>query len=209
MPHPALRAALLAFIPWLAACAADLADQDYRVGHPAAVEQRSLQARFDRLEEGQRLPDIDRERLARLAGEWLRRGAGPVAIAGGDGGLAQDLAGILRELGVVVAVLPEGAKAETAVVEVPVWAVRLPECGAFERGFNPDMDNMPHSNWGCALQRNRAAMVQNPADLVRARPASGRDGSRAADVLDKYQRGAATGSAEEGISAGTASSVGH
>lgn len=60
-----------------------------------------------------------------------------------------------------------------------------------------------------AVERNRALMVQNPADLLRARPSSGRDGNRAADVLGKYGRGEATGSAPEALSAGSVSSVGH
>lgn len=59
-----------------------------------------------------------------------------------------------------------------------------------------------------AVERNRAMMVQNPADLVRAREASGRDGNRATDVLGKYGRGEATGSAPEAMAAGSVSSVG-
>lgn len=59
-----------------------------------------------------------------------------------------------------------------------------------------------------AVERNRAMMVQNPADLIRAREASGRDGTRAVDVLAKYGRGEATSSAPEALSGGSVSSVG-
>ena len=48
-----------------------------------------------------------------------------------------------------------------------------------------------------AVERNRAMMVQNPADLYRARDASGRDGNRAVDVLAKYGRGEPTASSGE------------
>lgn len=59
-----------------------------------------------------------------------------------------------------------------------------------------------------AVERNRAMMVQNKADLIRAREASGRDSNRAVDVLAKYGRGEATGSAPEALSGGSVSSVG-
>jgi len=52
-----------------------------------------------------------------------------------------------------------------------------------------------HAAQPSAVERNRAMMMQNPADLLRAREASGRDGNRAADVLARYGRGEATGSA--------------
>jgi pilus assembly protein CpaD len=74
--------------------------------------------------------------------------------------------------------------------------------------MNPDHTNAPNSNWGCSGQRDMALMIQNPADLVRAREASGRDANRSADVLGKYQRGEATSSAIENQTAGTTSSVG-
>lgn len=48
-----------------------------------------------------------------------------------------------------------------------------------------------------AVARNRAMMVQNPNDLVRARASSGRDANRSVDVLGKYGRGEATASASE------------
>lgn len=59
-----------------------------------------------------------------------------------------------------------------------------------------------------AVERNRALMMQNPADLVRARESTGRDGARSADVLAKYGRGEATSSAPEALSGGTVSGLG-
>jgi pilus assembly protein CpaD len=51
-------------------------------------------------------------------------------------------------------------------------------------------------------------MLQNPADLVRARDSSGRDANRAADVLLKYGKGQATSSEVEKQSSGSTSTVG-
>lgn len=204
----------------LAGCGADLAQHDYRLSHPVAVENRSAVAVFDRPADGQPLGPYDRDRLARLAAEHLRRGSGPVEVAAGAKPGEEEaakvfvtqLAEALRAAGAqgveakVVVGGPEQAgspKPGEAVVRVPVWTAKVEECGSFERGLNPDYGNAPNSNWGCSIQRNRALMLQNPADLVRARDSTGRDGNRAADVLDKYGKGQATASqAEAGASAG-------
>jgi pilus assembly protein CpaD len=212
----------LALLPLLAACAADLSEHDYRVGHPIAVEQQTATAVFDRPPEGVAISDYDRLRLGRLADEALRRGAGTAqVIAGTKAGeeaanqaFALALAAVLKDKGVdqvevkVVGGGDGAPGAGVAVVTVPVWTARGPECGEFKRGVNPDWNNAPNSNWGCATQRNKALMVQNPADLVRAREASGRDGNRSVDVLDKYGRGVAVGSAKEPDAQGTATATG-
>ncbi len=219
--NPRHAAALLVLPLLLSACVdemilpADLSEHDYRISHPVTVEERAEVAIFDRPAEGVALSAYDRGRLTRLAAESVRRGSGPaqvVAVAGSEG-FARSLAAIIKDGGVaeveVRVVAGEGAPEDgTAVVRVPVWTAVAPECGSFDRGLNPNSSNAPNSNWGCSLQRNRALMVQNPADLIRAREASGRDGNRASQVLDKYGRGEATGSAAEAIKQGSTSPVG-
>lgn len=218
------RAVLSALVlaPLLGGCAADLAEHDYRLAHPIVVEEKAAGALFARPAEGAPLSSADRDRLGRLAEESLRRGAGAIEITAGarpgeEAGaqaFAQTLADTLRAWGVAavnvaVASGPDAAlQPGQAQVRVPVWEAKAPECGTFDRGLNPDYANAPHSNWGCSLQRNRALMVQNPADLVRARETSGRDGARASTVLEKYGKGDATGSAKEALSAGSTSDVG-
>ncbi|CUW38429.1 putative Type IV pili component(Pilus biogenesis CpaD-related,10-203) [Magnetospirillum sp. XM-1] len=219
-----LRVVLSALVlaPLLGGCAADLVEHDYRLAHPITVEEKAAVALFSRPAEGASLSPADRDRLGRLAEESLRRGAGAIEVSVGAKageeaaalGFAQTLADTLRAWGVgavtvAVAGGPDSAlQPGQAQVRVPVWEAKAPECGTFERGLNPDYSNAPNSNWGCSLQRNRALMVQNPADLVRARETSGRDGGRAATVLEKYGKGEATGAAKEATSAGSTSSVG-
>lgn len=41
-----------------------------------------------------------------------------------------------------------------------------PECGAWPTNVSDDVRNLPHANLGCATQRNFAAQVANPADLL-------------------------------------------
>ncbi|KIL99707.1 Flp pilus assembly protein CpaD [Paramagnetospirillum magnetotacticum MS-1] len=214
--------ATLVLMPVLAGCEADLAEHDYRLSHPIAVEEKAAVALFARPAPGAPLSDIDRDRLGRLAEESLRRGAGPIQITVGARtgeeadaqAFAQTLSDTMRAWGVgpVVVAVAGGADAVPqpglAQVRVPVWEAKAPECGTFDRGLNPDYANAPHSNWGCSIQRNKALMVQNPADLVRARDTSGRDANRANDVLEKYGKGEATSSAREPITAGSTSAVG-
>ena len=200
----------------LAACdPAYLSQQDGHIAHPITAETRNALAVFD----GPDLSEFDRDRLKRLAAQSLRRGAGAVDIvveskASGEDvakNLAAQMVAVLKREGVRTVkssvVITESGDG-SATVKVPVWEAVAPECGAFERGLNPDHDNAPHSNWGCSIQRNTALMVQNPADLVRARESSGRDANRAADVLAKYGRGEATSSALESKTAGSTSDVG-
>lgn len=206
----------------LTACAADMSEHDPRISHPLTAEQRTAVAMFDRPAEGGALSGFDRDRLVRLAGESLRRGTGPVQITVGakpgeeavEQEFAQTLASVLKNGGAadvqvkVVGGGDAGPGVDVAEVRVPIWVAVVPECGSFDRGVNPDQTNAPNSNWGCSLQRNKGLMVQNPADLIRAREASGRDANRSGDVLGKYGRGEATGSASESIKQGSTSSVG-
>ena len=218
---PRLAAAVLILLA-LTACAADMSEHDERISHPLTAERRSAVAVFDRPADGGRLSGFDHDRLVRLAGESLRRGAGPIQITVAakpgeeavEQDFAQSLAEVLKNGGAaevqikVVAGGDAGPGVGAAEIKVPIWVAVVPECGSFERGINPDQTNAPNSNWGCSIQRNKGLMVQNPADLIRAREASGRDANRSGDVLGKYGRGEATGSAAEAINQGSTSSVG-
>lgn len=186
---------LFALLPLLSGCA-DLAKEDPRLGHPIDVELRSLHAEITP-ETADGFTPPQAEQLRRIAGEAQRRAAGAATVASGDPAWAHRVAEQLRRDGAAQVVEAAGV-GPGASIDMPVWQAKPPSCGEFgEFGANPDYDNAPSLNWGCAMQHNIAVMTQNPADLMRARPESGRDGNRSADVLDKYGRGLATGSAPE------------
>jgi len=70
-------------------------------------------------------------------------------------------------------------------------------CGQWPANLGPGqdasyMENRPYWNLGCASQRNLAAMVDNPADLVQPRAETPVLTSRRATALDKYRKGEAT-----------------
>jgi pilus assembly protein CpaD len=74
------------------------------------------------------------------------------------------------------------------VVAVP------PDCPDWSENVGRDPQNMPWPNMGCATQRNLAAMVANPEDLVRPRGETPRPGERRDVVWGKYSNGEMTGS---------------
>jgi pilus assembly protein CpaD len=65
-----------------------------------------------------------------------------------------------------------------------LWPHDLGSTGDRERS-----ENLEYWNFGCAAQRNLAAQVENPADLVQPRGEGPADTPRRTMVLEKYRRG--------------------
>jgi pilus assembly protein CpaD len=68
--------------------------------------------------------------------------------------------------------------------------------------------NHPYWNLGCANQRNLAAMVENPADLVQPRGETPAWSGRRSTVLDKYRKGESTATIYPDSNKGKISSIG-
>ncbi len=69
-------------------------------------------------------------------------------------------------------------------------------------------ENRQYYNFGCAHQRNLAAMVDNPADLVQPRGEMPSYTSRRTTVFNKHQRGEGTATVYPDASKGSISNVG-
>ena len=54
------------------------------------------------------------------------------------------------------------------------------------------LDNKPYWNFGCAYQRNMAAMADNPADLVQPRAETPAYTARRTASFEKYRKGTST-----------------
>ena len=63
--------------------------------------------------------------------------------------------------------------AGTVRVVVTRLSASVPSCPDFSRIYQPDYEASTTSNFGCATNKNLAAMIANPADLVRGEPGSG------------------------------------
>lgn len=75
-----------------------------------------------------------------------------------------------------------------------------PECGHWPTNVAYEPQNMTMPNIGCANQRNLAAMIVNPGDLLGPRTETPRSSERRDGVWEKYQKGQQTASekAEDG-----------
>ncbi|HET9717531.1 MAG TPA: CpaD family pilus assembly protein [Pseudolabrys sp.] len=67
-------------------------------------------------------------------------------------------------------------------------------CGEWPAGLGPSphsgyLENQPYWNLGCATQRNLAAMVDNPADLVQPRGEVPPYAPRRTVAIDRYRKG--------------------
>lgn len=67
-----------------------------------------------------------------------------------------------------------------------------PQCGNWPTNLAYEPQNLPQPNLGCATQRNLAAMVANPADLLGPRTDGERSGERRNAAWQKYIKGDVT-----------------
>lgn len=72
-----------------------------------------------------------------------------------------------------------------------------PVCGPESVSLLSDFDNRVSSEFGCATQRNVAAMLANPADLETPRPMTAPDAPTLGRVVSEWRAGRTTGSAAE------------
>ncbi|WP_082735651.1 CpaD family pilus assembly protein [Polycladidibacter stylochi] len=76
------------------------------------------------------------------------------------------------------------------------------KCGQWPENIKANADNTNFHNFGCSQQANLAAMVDNPADLLRPRPSTPSDPARRARVIGAYRQGQNTSSQHtEGVGA--------
>jgi pilus assembly protein CpaD len=86
-------------------------------------------------------------------------------------------------------------------------------CGEWPDDLGPSWNsvytsNQPYWNFGCASQRNLAAMVDNPADLVQPRGEIPAYAPRRSVVLDKYTKGTNPSGTYTGYETGKISDLG-
>ncbi|KAA5603419.1 CpaD family pilus assembly protein [Blastochloris sulfoviridis] len=155
------------------------------------------------------LTAVQRAELTAFAGNWRRRGTGPVFIevpAGTDNEQAARIASReVRSLLVATGIpgngislqpyqpFPEDTLAPLRVV-YPVVKAEAGPCGVWPDDLGvQDMfhqaENRQYWNFGCANQKALAAMVDNPADLVQPRREQAASAARRQTVVEKYIKG--------------------
>ena len=186
---------------------------DYRLRHPIAVTEanRSIVVFVGRERGG--LSGSQRADIMGLARTWLSEGTGTiVADVPVDTANARAAASTFREIRSVLAAggVPPRAVSRRAYhpddpATLPTIRLSYPRiaavagpCGVWPADLGPNIDdpfyneNKPYHNFGCATQRNLAAMVDNPADLEQPRPESPAYAMRRTASFEKYRKGIST-----------------
>jgi pilus assembly protein CpaD len=183
---------------------------DYRLRHPIAVQEadRSIVVFVGRGRGG--LSAAQRADVMGLAQSWLREGTGVISVDvpvhTPNARAAEDSMREIRSAFAAAGVPPRAVNVRPYRPEDPrhMAAIRLnyPKisavagpCGLWPDDLGPSInnkgyfDNKPYYNFGCSYQRNMAAMVDNPSDLVQPRPETPAYMARRSIGFEKYRKG--------------------
>ncbi|MBV8921046.1 CpaD family pilus assembly protein [Bradyrhizobium sp.] len=186
---------------------------DYRLRHPIAVEEADRAIVIFVGSERGGLSDAQRADVVGLARRWVHDGTGAV-IADVPVGTpnARAAASTFREIRSLLAaggVPPRGIILRKYRPDDPAFLppIRLSyprimaiagPCGEWPADLGPSImdpgygENRPYYNFGCATQRNLAAMIDNPADLEQPRSETPPYTMRRNAAFEKYRKGEST-----------------
>ncbi|MDB5485194.1 MAG: pilus assembly protein CpaD [Tardiphaga sp.] len=188
---------------------------DYRLRHPIAIQEgvQTTEVFVGTARGGLSAPQ--RADVLALAQNWLREGTGAITIDvpvdTPNARAAKDSYREVQALLVAAGVPPRGITTRnykpddprlfaTIRLNYPKITATVGPCGTWPEDLGPSiknkayLDNKPYFNLGCANQRNLAAMVDNPADLVQPRPETPAYTSRRSVVLNNFRKGDPTAS---------------
>lgn len=206
----------------LAACEANMANYDYAANHPIRVEVKTALLILEP-GPGGRVQVSDVAAIDEFSHDFGNRAAGGIDIKVGATsasdplamGFAGDVTQVLISRGVPVNAIhltyatdADAAKHGRAVMQFPIYVALADECGTWKDRPEFTPENESTYNYGCATQRNIAAMVVNPRDLIDATPSSGRLAARADNVVGKYIVGNTIGAGGESAPITTTTTTG-
>jgi len=192
---------------------------DYRMRHPITMKEsdRTLEV-FIGTNRGE-LNATQRAQILAFALKWRREATGGLVIARPVGSSNERAAAdSMREIMSILAAggMPPnsigvrtyqagGPALATVRVSYPRIAAQAGPCGIWPEDIGPSFnrdyfENQPMWNNGCASQRNLAAMVDNPADLVEPRAETPANTMRRTTVMEKYRQGVDTATQQSATS---------
>jgi pilus assembly protein CpaD len=187
--------------------------EDYRLRHPITVQEsnRSIVLFVGDARGG--LSATQREDVAGLARNWIAEGTGAIVVdvpvdtpnARAADSAYREARAVLQTVGVPANGIklhhytPSDPRTLATVrFTYPKMTAVVGPCGIWPEGLGPSvkdpsyMENKSYYNFGCAYQRNMAAMVANPADLVQPRPETPAYTVRRTEGFEKYRKGSDT-----------------
>jgi len=186
---------------------------DYRLRHPIAVAEvnQSIVVFVGRGRGG--LTAEQRTDVMGLARNWMHDGTGAIsADVPVDTPNARAAADSFREIRAMLAAAgvpprglimrhyrPEDPRHMAAIrLSYPKMRAEAGPCGLWPHDLGPSiknpeyLENRQYYNFGCAYQRNMAAMVDNPSDLVQPRAETPPYTIRRSEAFEKYRKGVTT-----------------
>ena len=186
---------------------------DYRLRHPIAIQEANEQVVIFIGHARGGLSASQRADVMGVAQTWLHEATGAiVADVPVDTPNARAAADSLREVQALL--VSAGVPARGLVVhhyhpedprQLPAIRLSYPRisavagpCGIWPDDLGPSIknksyfENKSYYNFGCAYQRNMAAMVDNPSDLVQPRPETPAYTIRRSEAFEKYRKGTTT-----------------
>lgn len=183
---------------------------DYRQRHPIVIQEANRATEVFVGSGRGGLTGAQRSDIAGLAEAWLREGTGAIVIDmpvnTPNARVATDSLREIRAILSAMGVPPHGITVRnyrpsdprlfaTIRVNYPRITADAGPCGTWPEDIGPSiknksyLENKQYYNFGCASQRNLAAVVANPSDLVQPRQETPPYGARRVVVLDKYRKG--------------------
>jgi pilus assembly protein CpaD len=190
-----------------------VAPNDYRLRHPIAIQEANTSIDIFVGNSRGGLSASQRTDVIGLAQTWLREGTGAINADVPTGTPnARAAADTFREIratlaaagvparGIIVRNYHPDDPRQLATIRLnyaKIAAVAGP-CGVWPDDIGPSannpgyLENKPYYNFGCAYQRNMAAMVANPSDLVQPRSETPPYTARRVNAYEKYKKGTTT-----------------
>jgi pilus assembly protein CpaD len=207
----------------------DAVPVDYRERHPITLQEgtRTIEL-FIGSSRGDLTPAQRADVLA-LAQRWKHEATGGIVVdvpagtanARAAADATHEITAILTAAGVpahgllVRSYRPVNpSRLATVRLTYPLISAKAGPCGLWPHDLGPaDVaeyeQNKPYWNFGCATQRNLAAMIDNPADLVQPRGETPAYEGRRTVVLEKYRKGESTSTNYPNENKGKISDVGN
>lgn len=186
---------------------------DYRQRHPIVIQEANRTTEVFVGSGRGGLTAAQRAEIMGLAQAWLREGTGGIVIdvpvntpnARVATDSLRDIQAILNVAGVpsrginVRNYRPTDPRLFATIrVNYPRIAADAGPCGLWPEDIGPSiknkgyLENRPYHNFGCSTQRNLAAMIDNPSDLVQPRSETPPMTARRNVAFAKYRKGEPT-----------------
>ena len=207
----------------------DSTPNDYRQRHPIVLKDAPRSVELFIGNRRSTLTSAQRAEVLAFAQNWRRESTGGVMIdvpAGApnersSAGALQEVRSILVSAGVppeAIATRPnqpgDPRKLAAMRLHYPKITADAGPCGLWPYDLGPTYhrehyENRQYYNFGCANQRNMAAMVENPADLVQPRSEIPSYTGRRTTVLEKHRKGESSATIYPDATKGRISDVGN